>query len=127
MPVTTSTTGRTWACHLSAAELEPALQRETVSPGRRKTRRADLASNLEAAKQAIASQGFSFASGELRVGVDVLCAPIFNRHGAMVYAITLVSESPHLTPSENPDAAAQLLAATRYVSASLGAPPERLR
>jgi DNA-binding IclR family transcriptional regulator len=124
LPVAASSTGRAWAAYLPAEIVKAALQRELASPppgaaGTRAQRRQQLA----AAAEVIRQQGFSYASGERRVDVDALCAPIFDRNGTMAFAITLVAESPSLSPTAHPEVVRHLLAATHAVSQRLGAPP----
>ncbi|VCU70901.1 HTH-type transcriptional regulator KipR [Pigmentiphaga humi] len=118
-----SSTGRTWAAYLPKDMLDAAVQHEfetrpaPAGSGTRTERKKALAQ----ATEHIRAQGYSYATGELRNGVDALCAPIFNRHGTMVYAITLVSQNPGLTPQHHPEVVEQLLASTRSVSEQMGA------
>jgi DNA-binding IclR family transcriptional regulator len=124
LPITASGTGRTWAAFLPEETVKAALQRELANPppgasGTRAARRELLAQ----AAAVIRSQGYSYASGERRVEVDALCAPIFDRNGTMAYAMTLVAQTPTLSPKTHPEILRQLLAATRTVSERLGAQP----
>jgi len=118
-----SSTGRTWAAYLPKDMLDAAVRHEfetrpaSAGSGTRAERRKALAQAIER----IRAQGYSYATGELRNGVDALCAPIFDRHGTMVYAITLVSQNPGLTPPHHPEVVEQLLASTRSVSELMGA------
>jgi len=121
MPVVSSATGRTWASFLPKDRVEPAVHREFETDPASRSR---LNTKFEKECAAIRQRGYAFASGERRVLVNALCAPIFDRHGTMVYAITLVAEEPALSPDRHPDVLRQLLDAASRVSRSLGAPDD---
>lgn len=122
VPLMSSATGRTWAAHMPAETLKPVIKRELAinDPAMVRGTRSERVKAFNDAAEAVRRVGHSFASGERRVGVDALCAPAFNRHGSIAYAITLVAEHPRLSPGDNPAMLAALLDATGAISRSLG-------
>ena len=122
LPLRASATGRLWAAFLPDGALKAALKREPAAPMSAGRNRAEQKKALAAATAQIRACGLSYASGERRVEVDALAAPIFDRNGAMAFAITLVGSSPVLSPDTHPHAARELLAATHAVGERLGAP-----
>lgn len=121
LPLTTSATGRLWITFMPQERLKAALERELGEMPSRSRQAA--AKELSRTTATIRDGKLSYSYGERRPDVDALAAPVFDRSGSMVFAITLVGTGARLSPETHPDVGRQLLSHANTVSQLLGAPP----
>ncbi len=120
LPVTGTATGRLWASFLPDKMIDPIAKREFSARPTDGRTLAEQRGWLAAELKGIRKNGFSYASGERRAHVDALCAPIFDRNGAIAYAITLIGPSPTLSPDITPEMLRALIGAAQSASERMG-------
>lgn len=97
MPLLNSATGRTYAAFMPEAVVQPLLEQEWQQ------KQAQGLSvypknwaEFQDMKQGITQQGVATVSGDLLVGVNAICAPIFNIHGEIEFCIAALGSEQHL-------------------------------
>jgi DNA-binding IclR family transcriptional regulator len=116
LPLAASATGRVWSAFYAGDPLVKLQEREL----RRLADRDDAQVALDEALAGIRARGLSWSSGERRAGIDALCAPVFDRDGAMVVSLTLLGPTQGFDVGPDGRAAAELRAACEEISRALG-------
>lgn len=128
LPLSTTATGRTWAAYLEparwAAILEAEIDRQVPAgrAGRKKIR-----DEYERRLNAVRRKGLSVALGEHRAGIDALSGPVFDRDGAIAFAMTLMGPRSSFDAKLNCQAAGSLRQTLFQLTRSLGAGTDVLR
>jgi DNA-binding IclR family transcriptional regulator len=68
----------------------------------------------------IRQQGYAIDDGEMEEGVYAVAAPIYNRQGPMVAAVSVPSPTSRMTPERIPDIVQALKEAAKRISLRLG-------
>jgi DNA-binding IclR family transcriptional regulator len=119
LPVLSSATGRVWAAHLPAPLVQPFVARELSAIAR--AERAPLRRAFESKLEAVRESGYSYSSGERRVGIDAVCAPVFGSDGRIAFALTVVGPTTNFAARPGLPGLRQLLSAAAELSRRLGA------
>lgn len=113
LPLRSSASGRLFSAYQPWKVVQPLLAAEI---GARNVDAAALAQEFEATR----ADGFARTSGRLYEGYSALSAPIFDHHGDIAAAITLVDLSGKIDAELGGATAHRLSEATRAVSRRLG-------
>jgi len=121
LPILSSATGRTWAA-FHATERSKALQARDIKRIGARTGEAPKAIQREIDEKlaSIRATGVSWSSGELRPGIDALCAPVFDRDGLMTVSLTLLAPTAGFDPRLDGAPVARLRAGCEEISRRLG-------
>lgn len=97
MPLLNSATGRTYAAFMAEDIIRPLMEREWQQKKalNQQVYPADWEEFL-ALKKSIIEQGAATVSGDMLVGVNAICVPIFNRHGEIEFCIAGLASDLHL-------------------------------
>ncbi|MGH2367442.1 MAG: IclR family transcriptional regulator [Chloroflexota bacterium] len=113
--------GKAIAAFWPAATRRELLRRATL---RKKTDRTIIEpQTLERELALTRERGYSLDEGENEVGARCVGAPIFDRRGTVVAAISVSGPDSRLTAEQIPALAARVLAASRQISQRLGYQP----
>jgi DNA-binding IclR family transcriptional regulator len=125
LPVLGSATGRLWAAFLPPEiAMMPMSGRQPSRSGARAAQ-PTLAKNLSALTDPILETGISQSSGELKDGIDVICAPIFDRDGKIILSITLLGTSANFSARAD-QIVPELQSAVVSISKRIGCGPAAL-
>ena len=121
LPLTTSATGRAFACFLRSPGLKRIAEEEMKSlAAMPRTTLAELKRDFEASQAEAKKNGVGCASGSLSPGVNGFSAPVFDYTGEMVAAITTLGAVGHLDSGSDSAAIAALKTAAEQLSSLLG-------
>ena len=113
--------GRLFAAHLPAAEVQAALALEAADGGARsKPARIDAA--FAAELERVRAEGLSRAVDAAVLGVSALAAPVFDGQGQIVLSLTAIGPTPGFDTAANGTLARELRRVAAELSAQLGAP-----
>jgi DNA-binding IclR family transcriptional regulator len=94
--VTTTATGRLFAAFRSDAEVQARIASEIKSSSRSTEQTRKFVTEFKAAVAVVKKFGYSIASGHPLPGVNALAAPVFDEHGQLQFALTLVGRQSTL-------------------------------
>ncbi|MDK1683042.1 IclR family transcriptional regulator [Acinetobacter terrestris] len=97
MPLLNSATGRAYAAFMAEDIVRPLMEREWQQ--KQALNQQVYPTNWEeflALKQSIIGQGAATVSGDMLVGVNAICVPIFNAHGEIEFCIAALASDLHL-------------------------------
>jgi DNA-binding IclR family transcriptional regulator len=97
MPLLNSATGRAYAAFMAEDIVRPLMEREWQQ--KQALNQQVYPANWEeflALKQSIIEQGAATVSGDMLVGVNAICVPIFNAHGEIEFCIAALASDLHL-------------------------------
>ena len=97
MPLLNSATGRAYAAFMAEDIVRPLMEREWQQ--KQALNQQVYPTNWEeflALKQSIIEQGAATVSGDMLVGVNAICVPIFNAHGEIEFCIAALASDLHL-------------------------------
>lgn len=121
MPLLNSATGRVYAAFMAEGIVRPLMEREWQQKKaiNQQVYPANWDEFLEL-KQSIIKQGAATVSGDMLVGVNAICVPIFNVHGEIEFSIAALGSELHLPIDFNHDRVKALKATaetlTGYIS-----------
>ncbi|MGA9699852.1 MAG: IclR family transcriptional regulator [Acinetobacter sp.] len=97
MPLLNSATGRTYAAFMAEDIVRPLMENEWQQKQAlsQQVYPANWEEFLEL-KQSIIQQGAATVSGDMLVGVNAICVPIFNSHGEIEFCIAALASDLHL-------------------------------
>jgi IclR family transcriptional regulator, KDG regulon repressor len=117
LPAHCTASGKLFLAHLPAQELDvilgmtlPSFTRNTITS----------AEALRQQLETIHQQGYAVDDEELETGIRAVAAPIFNREGKMIAAISVPSPTSRLKMERIPEIAEALKEATQAVSHRMG-------
>lgn len=119
-PVYATSTGKAILAHMSpegrAAALGDTLRRLT-------DKTLATPAQLDACLDGIRAQGYAVAAEELELGFVAVGAPIFDRDGRPVAAVSLGGTTTRLTPDRLPEIGSRVRAAANHISHQIGYRP----
>jgi IclR family KDG regulon transcriptional repressor len=117
LPVHCTASGKLFLAHLPEAQLASILSRVLPASTRNTlTSPEAVRKNLDE----IRSKGFSFDNEEMEFGIRALAAPIFNHHGELVAAISILAPANRMEIKNIPAMIKPLKKAAQSVSQRLG-------
>lgn len=117
LPVHATASGKVLLAHLADAESEAALEGPLVAHTQRTiTRPAELRRQLEVVR----AQGFAFDDEELEAGVRAISAPVRDRDGRVIAALSVTCPTSRLPLDRVPAIAAEARQAADAISRRLG-------
>ena len=117
LPAHCTASGKLFLAHLPEPELDDILSRPLQKYTDRTMNSPTL---IKEQLQMIRQQGFATDQEELETGVHAIAAPIFNRQGMLIAALSVPSPVSRMTPERNREIANSLLEASRAISHHLG-------
>jgi DNA-binding IclR family transcriptional regulator len=117
LPAHCTASGKLFLAHLRSTELETILC-QPLAPYTHKT--ITSADELHKQLAVIRQQGYAIDDGEMEEGVYAVAAPIYNRQGTMVAAVSVPSPTSRMTPERIPDIVQALKEAAKRISLRLG-------
>lgn len=122
MPLLTSATGRIFAAFLPRAQTRALIDDELARPGARRAGLADMAA-VDRLLAETARCGLGRVAGEMLIGVEALCAPVFAHDGRLAGSLTALGTSGAFDSSQGGPVASGLKAAAGELSGRLGHRP----
>lgn len=128
LPLLTTATGRVFLTFMARDDWEPIIRREietrnaTLPPDRAVTMQ-----DVEALRAEVLHSGVGRMVGEENPGLAALAAPVFDRSGHLVMALTVVSFIDSFDTSPEGEPARILKATANQLSRRLGAPLPQVR
>ena len=117
LPVHATASGKVLLAHLADAESEVALEGSLVAHTHRTiTRPAELRRQLDVVR----AQGFAFDDEELELGVRAVSAPVRDREGNVIAALSVTCPTSRLPLDRVPAIAAEARQAADAISRRLG-------
>ncbi len=117
LPAHCTAGGKLFLAHLRSTELDAILSRPFASyTSKTITSPDELRKQLVVIRQ----QGYAIDDGEMEEGVFAVAAPIYNRQGTMVAAVSVPSPTSRMTPERIPDIVQALREAAKGISLRMG-------
>jgi IclR family transcriptional regulator, KDG regulon repressor len=117
LPAHCTASGKLFMAYLPPEESEGILSERLVAhTDNTITTRDELCEQLEI----IRSQGYAVDNEEMEQGVRAVAAPVFNRRGEMVAAVSITSPTSRMTLDRIPEIANSLMESTRAISRRMG-------
>jgi DNA-binding IclR family transcriptional regulator len=117
LDITGSATAKLLAAYLPRETTEPIVRKELAQKGKLSEREV---ARIYADYSAIRKRGIAQSLGARQSGLNALSAPLFDRAGTVVAAVTMLGMDPHFDASPDGRAAARLLRVSGALSARLG-------
>jgi DNA-binding IclR family transcriptional regulator len=117
LPAHCTASGKLFLAHLPPGELDTILNQPLALYTDKSTTSPD---ELRKQLEIIHRQGYAIDLEELEVGVCAVAAPIFNRQGTIIAAMSIPSPTSRMTPERIPEIAEALKEATTAVSRRMG-------
>ena len=97
MPLLNSATGRLWASYQPENVIRPMLEQEWALNHTQglKVYPANWTEFLDL-KQSVLTQGYASVSGDMMIGINAVCVPVFNRHQEIEFSIACLGTSQEL-------------------------------
>lgn len=97
MPLLNSATGRAYAAFMAEDIVRPQLEQEWLQ---KQAQRQDIYpanwAEFQEMKQVVLQKGAATVSGDMLVGVNAICVPIFNIHGEIEFCIAALGSESQL-------------------------------
>jgi IclR family KDG regulon transcriptional repressor len=117
LPAYCTASGKLFMAYLPPEELDIILNKKLVSyTDNTITSPDELRKQLEM----IRNQGYAVDNEEMEVGVRAVSAPIYNRQGAVIAAVSIPSPTSRMTLDRIPKTVSTLTEATRAISRRMG-------
>jgi IclR family KDG regulon transcriptional repressor len=118
LPAQCTASGKLFLAHLPPAELDAILNQPLAAyTDKSITSPEELRRQLDV----IRGQGYAIDHEEFEEGVCAIASPIYNRQGAIISAMSILSPTSRMTPERVREIAEALKIATRAISQRLGA------
>lgn len=118
LPAHCTASGKLFLAHLQPADLDTFLNHPLAAYTDKSITSPDV---LRRQLEVIRRQGYTIDHEELEVGVCAVAAPIYNRQGAIIAAMSVPSPTSRMTPERITEIAEALKEATRAISRRMGA------
>jgi DNA-binding IclR family transcriptional regulator len=116
LDITGSASAKLLAAYLPRETTEPLVRRELQEKGKPSDKEV---TRVYAEYASIRKRGLAHSLGARQTGLNALSAPLFERDGSVIAAITVLGMAPHFDASPDGRAAVRLLEVTRVLSAKL--------
>jgi IclR family KDG regulon transcriptional repressor len=117
LPAHCTASGKLFMAHLPPAELDVMLSQKLVANTDHTITSPD---ELRKQLEVIRKQGYAVDNEEMEVGVRAMSAPIRNRRGDMIAAVSIPSPTSRMTEERIPEIVSSLKEATRAISHRMG-------
>jgi IclR family KDG regulon transcriptional repressor len=117
LPAHCTASGKLFLAHLTGQELDEVLSRPLNTYTDRTVNSPFL---IREQLEKIRQQGYAVDNEEIETGVYAIAAPIYNRQGVMIAAISIPSPVSRMTAERNREIADSLLEASRAISRRMG-------
>jgi DNA-binding IclR family transcriptional regulator len=120
MPMTHSAAGLLFAAYLPREQTRPLIEVELRQKADKKAGFTARLRALEEKLRAVSINGLARVRGDYQTGIDALSAPIVDRHGQIVLALSALGHSSGFDSSYDGAIARGLLTAAAIMSKELG-------